>query len=110
MKIKNETLIKATATTNIDVSKDGAFATGRCLPMHQSDMQEWCECGTLDGVPVKIYYMLTDEDGAQEDMSNVDWEEVFDRVDLDTCECDRIGINDDTLSVFCAKWGVEVVA
>ena len=79
--------------------------TGRCLPAHQSNYSELREDGVIDGVPVSAYYMLTDDDCANDDLSQVDYEDRLDRIEIDICECDNQGISDEVIDALIEKLG-----
>lgn len=94
-----EQLTRATAE-DVTVDGDGAQPTSRRLP-DNDDRIEWRESGKIDGVPVGIYYMT--EPGADED--NIDWLGSVDRIELDLCGCDRLGVTDEAISAVVARLG-----
>ena len=107
MKTINAILSKA-AIEDVTVGKDGAEPTSRCLP-DNDDRSEWCEGGTIDGVPVCIYYMTTPEDaetaGEDGDWSLVDFNRRLDRIEINLCACDRQGITLAAIEAVVARLG-----
>ncbi len=104
MKAYKAELSKATIH-DVTSNGDNAEFTSRCLPAHLDGMSEMREDGTIDGVPVSIYYMLDEDDCSQDDMSNVDWEAAVDRIELDLCACDRQDISDEAIDAVVARLG-----
>lgn len=108
MKTYKAELSKATIA-DVTVGKDGAEQTSRCFP-DNDDRSEWREDGTIDGVPVKIYYMTTRDDNdyvteRDGDWSIIDWNSRVDRIEIDLIQCDRSGIADAAIEALIAKLG-----
>ena len=40
----------------------------------QENLQEWVEYGTIDGKPVSVYYMFTNEEASVEDGGDMPWD------------------------------------
>lgn len=104
----NAMLSKATIK-DVTVGKDGAEQTSRCLP-NNDERSEWREDGTIDGVPVSIYYMTTPEDDdyvseRDGDWSQIDWDGRLDRIEIDLIQCDRKGITDAAIEALIARLG-----
>jgi len=97
------------ATTPDLINPTGAEPTSRLLPDHQSDLTEWEESATIDGVPVTAYYMTTqeDEDAAGENgaWDMIDWDDRLDRIVIDLVQCDRNDIDDSTIDALIARLG-----
>ena len=75
------------------------------------DNPEWQEFGTIDDVPIIIYYRTTPEDEEMVnenggDWGSVDWDERIDRITLDLANCDRAGISTEKLKEVCKKYNV----
>jgi hypothetical protein len=69
------TTTKSTLFSKFD-GNGQAFATGRCLPEHLKDGEEWQERGTIDGVSASlVFYFDADEiAGAEGDAENYPWD------------------------------------
>lgn len=95
------------------VSNGNAELTNRLIPGDENfEYPEWAEYGTLDGVPVVVYYRTTpdDQEMVEEnggDWGVVDWEERIDRITLNLTQCDRDEIADEKMEAVCAKYGIE---
>jgi hypothetical protein len=89
---------------DVESNGDNAEFTRRCLPAHQAGLSEMREDGTIDGVPVRIYYMLDEDDCAKDDMSRVDWEGAVDRIELDPCACERHDIAETAIDAVVARF------
>ena len=108
MKTYKAVLSKATLA-DVTVDKDGAEETGRCLTDNDDDRSEWREDGTIDGVPVSIYYMTTPEDvdeaGEDGDWGRIDWADRIDRIEIDLYQCDRSETTDAAIEALIARLG-----
>jgi len=97
------------ATTSDLVNPSGAEPTSRLLPDHQSDLVEWSESATIDGVFVKAYYMTTPEDeelaGESGAWDAIKWDERLDRIVIDIVACDRADIDDSAIDALIARLG-----
>lgn len=61
---------------------------------------EWQESGTINGVPVNIFYRTTPEDAEianESDWGNIDWESRVDRIEINVDECDIRDISDEDI-------------
>jgi len=109
MKMKTiKAILSKAAIEDVTVGKGGAEPTSRCLP-DNDDRSEWCEDGTIDGVPVSIYYMTTPEDAEtvreDGDWSLVDFNRRLDRIEINLCACDRQGITLAAIDAVVARLG-----
>ena len=84
-------------------SEGNAELTNRLIPGDEDfSYPEWVEYGTLRGIPVVCYYRTTP--GDQEIADNIgcwggiDWKSRLDRIEIDICEADRLGITDGQIS------------
>ena len=77
------------------------------------DYPEWIERGTIDGVPIAIYYRTTPEDQKKaeelEDWGSIDWEDRITRVVNSAVECDREGISDEAIQAVKEKYQFEKI-
>jgi hypothetical protein len=64
------------AFAKFEAGKNGAFATGRCLPgqWEQGNCQEWAEHGTINEAPAKVYYMFENSECESEDAGDYPWD------------------------------------
>lgn len=84
---------------------DGAAQTGRCLP-YGDTRDEWCEHGGVDGVPVRVYYLLTqDDDERIGEGAEIDWAARVDRIEIDLPACERQAITHAALAALVARLG-----
>jgi len=94
-------------------SDGNADYTNRLIPGDDNfDYPEWAEYGTLDGVPVVIYYRTTpeDQDEVEEnggDWGLVDWEERIDRITVDLTGCDRAETPGEEIDLVCSKYKID---
>jgi hypothetical protein len=76
-KIKMKTITDTAAITEafakFEASQEGAFPTSRCMPAPWDDAQEWAECGEIEGVPAKVYYIFENADVADLEADSYDW-------------------------------------
>lgn len=94
------------------VSDGNAEYTNRLIPGDENfEYPEWAEYGTIDEVPVVIFYRTTprdqekvDENGG--DWGSIDWLERIDRISLDLTGCDREEISDKKMRSVCSKYGI----
>ena len=105
----NDDLTLSRATTADLTNPTGAEPTSRLLPDHQSDLVEWSEDATIDGVPVTAYYMTTAEDeelaGESGAWDAIDWDERLDRIEIDIVQCDRYEIDYPAIDALIARLG-----
>lgn len=75
MKITDRNEITKTLASFVP-SKDGAFATCRCLPgqWEQANCQEWQERGTINGADASVYYMFENSEADVEDGGDMPWD------------------------------------
>ncbi|MEM4203004.1 MAG: hypothetical protein QXS54_02935 [Candidatus Methanomethylicaceae archaeon] len=78
----------------------GAAPTGRVI----THGVEWVENGTLDGVPVRIYYLLSEEDSDME-WGLIDFSSSVDRIEVDVYRCDLEHVPDSLIEAVLAKYG-----
>ena len=94
------------------VSDGNAEYTNRLIPGDEDfEYPEWIETGTLDGVPVAIYYRTTpeDQDAVEEyggDWGSIDWLDRIDRISVDLAGCDREEISDEKMKEVCLKYDI----
>jgi hypothetical protein len=101
-----ETLLKRASIADVTtVQGSNAIWTSRCLESHQAGYAEMREDGTIDGVPVSMYYMLDEDDQASDDLADVDWAAALDRIEIDLCRCDQMGIDDAAITALVARLG-----
>jgi hypothetical protein len=71
-----DTAAISAAFDKLSTDGDPAYCTCRCLPgqYEQENCQEWAEHNSIDGVPVKVYYMFDNEDCESEDCGGYPWD------------------------------------
>lgn len=90
---------------------DGAFPTNRVDPDNPN--MEYSESAVLMGVPIEIFYTLTEEDQTialeTGDEGQIDWLSCIDKIKVDLYNCDRRGTTDSQIDAVIAKYsfGVE---
>ena len=88
------------------VDSDGAYPTNRVLPDDSS--MEYSESAVLEGVPIEIFYVLTEEDQKTAletgDEGQIDWLNRIDKIKVDLYNCDRRGTTSDQIDAVVAKY------
>jgi hypothetical protein len=83
----------------------------RVWPIRYGD-KEWDEYDTLDGVPVIIYYITTQEDDEivedSGDWGSIDWDNRRAEIVVDSCACDEKGISDEAIDAVCKKYNIKI--
>lgn len=94
-------------------SEGQAELTGRLIPDDPDfDYPEWEEAGTLDGVPVAVFYRTTpeDEEMVEEnggDWGGIDWIDRIDRIEVDMYRCDQAEIKDAEIEAVIKQYGLD---
>lgn len=93
-------------------SDGGAELTNRLIDTDPNfERPEWMESGTLDGVPVAVYYRTTPEDQAEVvenggDWGAVDWSSRVDRIEVDLVQCDRDDTPGEAIAAVRGRYGI----
>lgn len=53
---------------------EGAYATCRVIDHEAYESQEWAEHCEYDGIPVKVYYIFTNDEANVEDGGDMPWD------------------------------------
>lgn len=72
---------------------------------------EWTEYGTIDNVPVVVFYRTTPEDQDEVDENGGDWGAVdwlarITSIEIDLTGCDRQDVATQNINRVCKKYGV----
>jgi len=105
-----EKMLKNAKIENVIPDGNGADLTNRLIDTDPNfEYPEWVEYGTIDGIPVAVYYRTTPKD--QElvtenggDWGAIDWDERVDRIEVDLYECDKLDIAESAIDALVKKY------
>ena len=103
-------ILKKATIDNVIHDNDGADLTNRLIDTDPNfEYPEWVSRGTIDNVPVAVYYRTTPEDQALVNENGgaydeIDWDKRVDHIEVDLDECDKLDITESAIADLVKKY------